>query len=179
MAETTGNGEPQEASPAPAQPDPAAHGEPGDSGMEDVAALRAEYERLRTENGKLRANARSVTAEAEKNRTLEERLAFLESQNESYRKREQESKVATVVSKAAAKAGFRNPEIAWSLIRDAVEVDEDGNVSGLDRALSDLLLREPYLAKPVNPDAGGGPRGRGTTATEPTTSELLRAALGR
>jgi len=156
-----------------------AQGAAVDSGENEVATLRAELDRLKGENAKYRARAREQEGITEKARTLEERLAFLEAQNESYRKREQESKVATVVSKAAAKAGFRNPEIAWSLIRDAVEVDEDGNVSGLDRALADLLLREPYLAKPVNPDAGGGPRGRGTTATEPTTTELLRAALGR
>lgn len=63
---------------------------------------------------------------------------------------------------AAAKMGFHNPEDAY-LMADLTEVElgEDGEVSGVETALKELLKSRPYLAKSeVAPDIDAIKRGK-------------------
>lgn len=153
-----------------------AQGASADKGGDDVESLRAKIAELERDNRRYREQAREALkageqskSEAEQNAELRKRIAELE-------QRDREAAIAKTIASAAAKAGFRNPELAVSLVRDSIEVDEDGIPRHVDKALNDLLAQEPYLGKPTTPDAGGGPRGR-TPSSEPTPNELLRAAI--
>lgn len=63
------------------------------------------------------------------------------------------------VRDAAQDAGARNPRAIWRLIKDDLEVGEDGQVRNLDKALKAAKESTPELFKVVDGTADGG-RGR-------------------
>lgn len=178
---TTGAGDAQGAAQAPTtQPQGGdaqqAQGASADKGP-DVAELQRHIDKLERENADYRAKVRNAAQDGEKAKSLEERLAAIERENGELKSRERENRVADAIKAAAAKAGYRNPDVAVGLVRSSIELDEDGTPRHVERAVNDLLAREPYLGKPTTPDAGGGPRGKSTGPTDPSTSDLIRAAL--
>ncbi len=76
----------------------------------------------------------------------------------------------TAVDRAAAKAGFIDPEVAYQLADlSGVEIGEDGEVAGVEKALKGLAKDKPYLLKQegsqqLDINAGKGGKGKGGQA---------------
>ena len=169
--------EPETPLPAAATADADKLGEPG------LAALNREREQREAAEKRekklileLKAFQDADKTEAQK---ATERIAELEREKADLIARSQESTVRMVVLDAAARLGFRSPELAFrALDRSALEFKDDGTPRNVEKLLNELLEREPYLGKPAGaPDFGGGPRGR-TPSNTPSMNDLLRAARG-
>ena len=151
----------------------------------DVAELLREIKMLRKENAKwrtqLRATEEQQQAKAKAEMTELERLqAELKEAQEARTRAEVERRnvaVRSQVVRAAAKLGFADPDDAYRMLDvAALDVDDAGNVDGLDGALRDLLKSKPYLGKqsagqfsPTNPSGGAG---------RPSDQEILSDIYG-
>lgn len=148
--------------------------------LEDLTEIRAELNRARKEAAKYRKSAQ-MAQEAEEQRQRDEMSEIerlradmakikVEAQEADERARLASIRAAVV----AAANGMNDPEDALRLLDiDALEIDESGNIVGLDDAIAALLKAKPYLAKtkggitPTNPAAG--PQGK--------TYEQMRAEV--
>jgi len=86
----------------------------------------------------------------------------------------------TAVTLAAAKAGFIDAGVAYQLADLAgVEIGEDGEVAGVDKALKALAKGKPYLLKQEGgqqPDINAGKRGDGEKGQ--TDLEAIKRRFG-
>lgn len=142
------------------------------------ADLRKEQAANRTKLNKIEADQRAAAtaglSDLEKAQAAEkearDRAATLEQQLA-------DTRVRSATFEAAARLGFRNPEVAYRLLdRSDLELDAEGQPKNVEKLLKELLQREPYLGKGAGGDFGGGNRG-GTPDTAPGMNELLRAAF--
>lgn len=145
--------------------------------LEEARKLRSEANSLRKRLKDLEA-AQSKAEEAKLSETerLTKRAADLERELADRDRAIQERTVLARTVEAAARLGFRNPELAYRLL-DQAELDfgEDGQPKNVEKLLRALLDKEPYLAK-ASGDFGGGNRGT-TPNTTPDMNDLLRAAV--
>lgn len=82
------------------------------------------------------------------------------------------------VRDAAEAAGARKPRTIWRLIKDDLEVDEEGQVRNLDKALKAIKESDPELFRVVDGGADGG-KGREAGANGATNmNDLLRRQAG-
>lgn len=147
----------------------------------ELAEARREAARYRSEAKKLSEAARAADeaslSELEK---ANRRVSELERERDDLLGRDQERKLHIASVEAAARLGFRSPELAFKLLdRADVEFDEDGSPKNVEKLLGTVLEREPYLAKPNVPgDFGGGVRGTAPSTTLDMNDLLRRAAKG-
>jgi hypothetical protein len=146
--------------------------EPGaEQSTPDIEALLKEVKTLRKEAASWRTKLRQAEeADEQRKRSemteLEKLKADLEAERQARAAAEQQRQqqlLRTQVISAAAKAGFNDPEDAVRLLdAQALEIDDHGQIGGLDSELKRLLAAKPYLAaktgtiSPTNP-AGGAP----------------------
>ena len=140
----------------------------------DADALAKELKAARKEAAAYRTKLRQAEEDAETRKRAEmtelERLkADLEVERQARTKAEEQRQrqiARTQVIAAAARLGFNDPEDAIRMLdQSTLEVDDAGNIDGLDDALGKLLKQKPYLARqttagtisPTNP-AGGASR---------------------
>lgn len=147
----------------------------------EVSRLRREAAGLRTENKRLREaeDARTNAALSETER-LQKRITDLETENTDLKRADAERTVRLSVMEHATAMNFRNPEVAYRMIdMAAVETNEQGSPTNVERLLKKVAEKEPYLLKPntTTPDFGGGNRG-GTPLETPNMNDLLRRASG-
>jgi len=111
---------------------------------ERIAELEAENTRLKGKSkGKEKeeddeddSESEDLKAEREKNKTLEARL-----QQQTLR-----TEFNDILSNPKTKVKFIDPKAAFRLVDlDDVEVDEDGDVEGMEDAIKDLAKSHPYL----------------------------------
>jgi hypothetical protein len=146
----------------------------------DAAALQRELAEARREAAKYRTDLRKVTdAQLTESERLQRRVAELEQERAESAARDRERAVRLAALEAAAKLGFRDPDLAVRLVDPtAVEVRDDGTPKDVERLLSEVLTRSPYLARPgAAADFGGGVRGSGPLGTD--MNRLIRRAAGR
>jgi hypothetical protein len=158
----------------------AAAGTPETSTTVDVGVLQRELAEARREAAKHRTDLRKVTdAQLSETERLQRRVTELEAEREELGKRERERSVRFAALEAAARLGFRDPELAVRLIdRDAVEVRDDGTPKNVERLLADLLGKAPYLGRTGGTaDFGGGNRGAVPPGSD--MNSLIRRAAGR
>ena len=146
--------------------------EPGaEQSTPDIETLLKEVKTLRKEAASWRTKLRQAEETEEQRRRsemteLEKLKADLEAERQARATAEQQRTqqlLRTQVISAAAKAGFNDPEDAVRLLdQTALEIDDHGQIGGLERELKALLAAKPYLATktgtilPTNP-AGGAP----------------------
>ena len=163
--------------PTPTTEETTAQGqEPGaEQSTPDIEALLKEVKTLRKESASWRTKLRAAEeAEEQRRRSemteLEKLKADLDAERQARATAEQQRQqqhLRTQVVSAAAKAGFNDPEDAVRLLdQTALEINEHGQIGGLERELKALLAAKPYLAtktgtiSPTNP--AGGPQGQST-----------------
>lgn len=190
-AQAAGTAQPQAGTVSPSQAEGAqsaqAAGATAESGTGDVTRLTSENADLRKENASFRTRLKALEKAEEDRQTAslsdiekrDRRIAELEREVADHAARSQESTVRMAVLDAAARLGFRSPELAFrALDRSGIEFKDDGTPKNVEKLLRELLEREPYLGKPAGaPDFGGGPRGTTPSGT-PDMNTLLRAARG-
>ena len=146
----------------------------------DAGSLQRELAEARREAAKYRTDLRKVTdAQLSESERLQRRVTELETEREAISVRDHERAIRLAALEAAAKLGFRDPDLAVRLVDpSAVEVSDDGSPKNVERLLADVLTRSPYLARPgASADFGGGVRGSGPSGTD--MNRLIRRAAGR
>ena len=168
--------------PAVAQPQVGASESPAqvaEAGI-DPAALQRELAEARREAAKYRTDLRKLTdAQLSESERLQRRVTELEQERQEAQARDRDRAIRLSALEAAARLGFRDPDLAVRLIDpSAVEVRDDGTPRNVERLLSEVLARSPYLARPgASADFGGGNRGAGPAGTD--MYSLIRRAAGR
>ncbi len=146
----------------------------------DVAVLQRELAEARREAAKHRTDLRRATdsqlSEAER---LQRRVTELEAEREQVLARERGRSIRYAAIDAASKLGFRDPDLAVRLLDpSAVEVKDDGTPKNVEKLLSEVLARSPYLGRTgIAPDFGGGQRGSAPAGSD--MNSLIRRAAGR
>jgi hypothetical protein len=146
----------------------------------DPAALQRELAEARREAARYRTDLRKVTdAQLTESERLQRRVTELEAERAESAARDRERAIRLAALEAAAKLGFRDPDLAVRLVDPAaVEVSDDGTPKNVERLLTDVLTRSPYLARPgTSADFGGGVRGSAPAGTD--MNRLIRRAAGR
>ena len=146
----------------------------------DAAVLQRELAEARREAAKYRTDLRKATdAQLSESERLQRRVTELEAERAESAARDRERAIRLAALEAAAKLGFRDPDLAVRLVDpSAVEVSDDGTPKNVERLLTDVLTRSPYLARPgAAADFGGGVRGSGPAGTD--MNRLIRRAAGR
>jgi hypothetical protein len=146
----------------------------------DIAVLQRELAEARREAAKHRTDLRRVTdAQLTETERLQRRVTELEAEREQVVAREKDRAIRYAALEAAAKLGFRDPDLAIRLIDPAaVETKDDGTPKNVEKLLADVLARSPYLGRTgVAPDFGGGQRGSAPAGSD--MNSLIRRAAGR
>ena len=185
MPETTSatNGqEPASAQPQVGTPESATQAQAAGAVPEtvDVAALQRELAEARREAAKHRTDLRKVTdAQLTETERLQRRVTELEAEREAITTRDRERAIRLAALEAAARLGFRDPDLAVRLVDPtSVELGDDGTPRNVERLLAEVLARSPYLARSgAAPDFGGGQRGTAPSGTD--MNSLIRRAAGR
>lgn len=165
----------------------AAAAEGGETTEQRADRLERELAETRREAAGHRTKAQTLEREKlERERagqTAEEqqaaKLADLERENAELKASQAANVLRAATASAAAKLGFRNPDIAYRLLEPgAIEYNDTGEPKNLEHLLRAIATAEPYLTSAAGQDFGGGNRG-GTAAGsgEPSMNELLHSAL--
>lgn len=119
--------------------------------------------------------------------TVEEKLKAekLEAEikaNEAITKANQRLIKSEIVSKAG-QIGVIDIDAAYKLLnKDDIEIDEDGNITGVDEAIKDLITKKPYLLKKATtePNNSGDDQGQSNNKKSKSTSfnDMIRKATG-
>lgn len=134
-----------------------------DKTVKDLQARLQQFEDAnKSETDKL--NDRATAAEQKANETHARYVTLVKQQ---------------AITAAAAAAGTTDAETVALYMDGAVEVDDDGNVTGLDKALKDLQARKPHLFRTTP----AGARDAGALGTPPALNsteleDALRRAVG-
>lgn len=140
------------------------------TGQEPAGQLDAEnvIKSLRSENAKHRTELKDVKAQLEQFKTAQmteaekatARLKELETQNAQLIAAQRDNALRSAVTTAAARLGVKHVDAALKLIdTSALDIGDDGKVSGADAAMRDLVKLYPGLfgqasVNPDNPDTG-------------------------
>lgn len=146
--------------------------------IKDAQEARQEAARYRTERKGLQNRVtemeRAGESEAEKaERERQERDAELEGLREKVRDME----VGGAVRDAAAKANAHNPERVWGIIRERVELGDDGKPTNVGELVTELKRTDPYLFRRTEGDAGAGRSGEASPSMD--MNALIRRSAGR
>jgi hypothetical protein len=138
------------------------------AGQSQQQLSQADYERmiadLRRENAshrtKLKAfedeEAKRQQATLSEQQKLEKKLADLQSQHDNALRASQERLIQYEVRLQAASLGIVDPDAATKLVDwAAIDYDDAGNPTNLDKLLKDLLKAKPYLAGRAASTSGG------------------------
>lgn len=138
----------------------------GETQGQEPESFDAEYVRkLRAEAAEYRKRLRDLEAAVKKQEEaklseterLQQRLAELEKEQAEWQRERQERTLKYEVMLAAGKLGIVDAEAAYKLLDlSAIEFDEDGNPTNIEKALRGLIAKRPYLAggnasSPTNP----------------------------
>lgn len=147
----------------------------GETQGQEPESFDAEYVRkLRAEAAEYRKRLRELEAAVKKQEEaklseterLQQRLAELEKEQAEWQRERQERTLKYEVMLAAGKLGIVDAEAAYKLLDlSAIEFDEDGNPTNIEKALRDLIAKRPYLAGA----AGGSPTNPARSQVSPTT----------
>jgi hypothetical protein len=172
-AETTTEETPEVTEEAP-NTDPPESDEP-----KNESEFSASYvEKLRRENAKHRSELRDAQeklktiedAEKSELEKLQERVAAAEEEKTAALERANKNLIRAAVIAEAAHQGAVDPDVVVALVdSEAIEVGEDGEVSGQAAAVAQLLEAKTYLKKNGSP-AGPGGGGMGRESKEPSLS---------
>lgn len=139
--------------------------------LEELGRTRAALKKANSEAADRRkklsaleaAEKKRADAELSEKERLEKRLAEAQEARAAAEAVVNDVLLKTAVTLAAAKAGFIDAGVAYQLADlSGVEIGEDGEVAGVDKALKGLAKDKPYLLKQEGgqqPDINAGKRG--------------------
>jgi predicted RNase H-like nuclease (RuvC/YqgF family) len=126
---------------------------------DENARRRNEAKRLADELAKAQARLKEID-DADKSATerLEGKISDLEKQNEALLAANKELSIKNAFL-ADKKHAWRNPDSALKLLDlSEVDIDDDGKISGLDKAIKKLADSDSYLLEPTDENTGLPPR---------------------
>lgn len=111
-----------------------------------------ELAQSKQELDELKANlAKDEEAKLAKNQEYQKLLEKRDSELEEAKKTASELRIQTAIERQAVKAGITDTEAAVKLIdRDKIQVDEKGNITGAEEAITALVEARPYLVTGTN-----------------------------
>lgn len=179
FAPTTGGGTGGNPGTPPATPpvEPPADDPAGEGGGLTLEQVKAELAKVRREAASHRTKnaaleAAEATRKAAEMTDLEKAQAATKALEASVASAQNEAKQAraeVAITKAAAKAGLP-AELAIRLLRGDVEFDANGQPTGVDEAIADLVKEHPQLIGNAGGNASGGAGPTGGTPANPARS---------
>lgn len=141
-----------------------------------VADLQAKIAELERDNAAYREGRRQrESAELSK---LHARIAELEADLATRREREQEQSLRLVSQATASRLGFKDPDLAYELLRGNPQVDwKNDEPANIEKLLTDVAKARPYLL--TSTDFGGGVRGASPAAPQDDFNQMIRRGAGR
>ena len=170
--------------------------QPTDTEQETPTQEQADID-WKAEARKWEDRAKANKAEAAANKTAAEKLKQLEDANKSetekltdrattaeteaqtWRERYNDMAKRTAITEAAVEARSTDPETVFLYLRDEVQIDEDGKVQGIAKAIKGLQARKAHLFNAVP----AGARDAGANHTPPALNsdaltDAIKAAVG-
>lgn len=153
---------------APVAEEPTPAGQEPEAPEIDIEAMRKELAEARREAAKYRTSLRKFEQEqkdkATESMTAEERykteLGTLQQRLAAAEQTAHDRLVRSAVVSAAAKAGFVDPDDAFALVdHGALDISEDGSVTGVDDAIRAIAKAKPYLVRPKATSSTAAPAG--------------------
>ena len=123
----------------------------------------AEIEELKAEISNRDEQIAKLQDSVKDDSELQKELDEVKNQNAEWQTKYQESQLNNAVKLAVAKDANDADDILAFINKDELELQDDGNVKGLDKAIESLKESKPYLfveSKPSGrtPDGGGTPQ---------------------
>lgn len=122
---------------------------PADLGDAGRAALAAERKAKRDAERQLKAAQDQLKQYEDANRTETEKATAAAQAAEQaageWKSRYEKLVTRASIVDAAAKARAVDPEVVYSLVRDDIDLDDDGNPVGVDKAIAQLAKTKPFL----------------------------------
>ena len=149
-------------------------------------ALQSELKRVRREAAAYRTKLRqSEDAKAAEERAklgdaerLEKEVGDLKKSLEEAQAKAQKYLLDNAITTAAQKAGFRDPSDALRFVEPGtLEVQEDGTIEGLDRAIQAVVKAKPYLLRDKPAPSVGTTNPQGAPA-KPTDAQFRQELFG-
>lgn len=150
---------------------------------EYVAKLRKEAADYRTK-AKANADAAAKLAQLEdanKSETekLTDRATTAETEAQTWRERYNDMAKRTAITEAAIEARSTDPETVYLYLRDEVQIDDDGQVQGIAKAIKGLQARKAHLFNAV-PAGARDATAHGTppALNSDALTDAIKAAVG-
>lgn len=144
---------------------------------QDAREAREQAAKYRTERNTYQ---QQVQQHQQANETAEQKAererAELQAERDRLATEVREIRVGSAAQQAAEKAQAFNPATVYGLIKDRIQVNDEGAPTNLDSLVADLKRTDPYLFKRVTADAGAGQDG-GTVPQD--MNAAIRRMAGR
>jgi len=129
-------------------------------------AKYADYGDVKKERDALKKQAQErEDAEKSELEKLQGALSTAQAEREELAGRLQDTLLRTAIEREAAKANFHDPAVAFALVDlTEVEIDENGDVTGADKAVKALAKAQSYLVKTADKPETDADRGKTTKA---------------
>lgn len=170
--------QPQQVEPQQHTDDPADHlGDPG------KAALAAERKARREADKTAKELAARLAEYEQRDMTEAQKLAAerdtLAAERDQWRTRAQQTAVANAVTAEAVKLGTVDTDAVVQLLRDRIDVDDDGQPTNVAKAVADLAKSKPYLFRTTPPGARDAHAGNSYALNDADAlSRALAGAVG-
>jgi len=150
------------------------------------SALKSERDTRKEQDKQLKRLGELEKAEEERKKAslsetdkLKQELADAQKRTELALAEAATVRVKTAVLIAAGQLGFVDPEDAYALIKtSALEVGDDGKVSGVDEALKELAKAKPYMLRKAGAPPLGPTNPSGSQEARETDAERRKRLLG-
>lgn len=153
-------------------------------GASGLAALQKERDAAAAARKESEKLAKQLKAYEDRDKTDSEkkdgRIAELERELETARASQREANLRVEAIETAGKLGFRDPDLAYRLVKSDVDFADDGTPRNLEKLLGDAAKTHPYLvAVKGGGDTGLGPRGAPVSSESQDVNTMIRRAAGR
>lgn len=157
----------------PAEQTPEPLGEAGKAALQAERKARREAEKFTKDlQDRLAKFEEANQTEAEK---LTNRTQQAEERATQYEGRYRDLLTRQAITDEAIKAKTIDPDSVYLHVKDAIEIDDDGNVSGVKKAIDRLVKERPHLF--ANPAAGARDAVAQSPAAPALNSDALTQAL--
>lgn len=110
---------------------------------------------------------------------VKSQLEKLMEENNTYKQRERERTLSSVVAEAARKEGAIYPDDVYALVASQLEVDDDGKPRNADSIIRNLKSNRPMLFEDRNVDQNVQNRQRSNNQSSNNMNDLIRRAAGK
>lgn len=179
---STGGTSGQEPAGTPAAFDPANITDPAtrsyvEAMVKDAREARGEAGRYRTDRNTLQQQVQQFQQASETaEQTAQREQAARATETDRLKAENRDLRIGTTVTTAATAAQAFNPATVYGIIRDSIQVNDEGKATNVADLIAALKVSDPYLFKRTSADAGAG---KGQVTSSQNMNDQIRTLAGR